>query len=418
MSDRSPASLWPPPSPALTRLLFGVLPLLAALGPVVSLYGGLFAYRVVCVGIIVYAVVFLMARAPWIAADVWLVLATVSFTVAGLVGLPSVTPTSDNPYSELLSILLGLFTALAARAWQRCDSGIFLALCRGWVVAALLMCLVAGAEVVTGWHLPGYLASAHPDPAASFGNPNALAVFVVMANVWAVPVRRDFGTVWRAATWVLVPATLTVVFLTNARLAGVVWLGIMAWSVFVGIRRSRHGLARVGEAAMPLIVALGILAVAPVLLALSSESATTGSSGNVREELTRNGVRFALDNQLLPTWPGSFESLMLENVDLSTVEGLVNAHNVWVEILVQYGALSLLLVVGWLVAAALRRSRARYVTVIGAAAILLLGVVDSSFLDTSTLWLSVLTLAVASRVDVAEDAPAVHRGGVRPVGVA
>lgn len=397
MSGCSPAPLWSPPSPVVTRLLFGSLPLLAALGPRLSVYGGLFAYRIVCAGIIAYAVVFLMARAPWIAADVWLLLAAVSFVVTGLIGLPSVALNSDNPYSEFLAIVLGFFTALAARAWQRRDAGIYLALARGWVVAALLMCVVAAAEVATGRHLPGYLESAHPDPAASFGNPNALAVYVVMANVWAISVRRHFGGLWRASTWVLVPATVMIVLLTNARLAAVVWLVIMAWSVVIGMRRSRHGLARVGEALLPLGAALATLAVAPRLLSLLTESATTGSSGNVREELTRLGLGFAQDNHGLPTWPGSFESLMQEKGDPARVGTLVNAHNVWVEILVQYGAASLLLFIGWLVACAVARSWARDLTGLAAMAILLLGVVDSSFLDTATLWLSVLTLAAASR---------------------
>lgn len=397
MSDRSPVPLWSPPPPAITRLLFGALPLSAALGPLLSIYGGLFAYRIVCAGLIAYTVVFLMARSRWIGADVWLVLAAASFIVTGLVGLPSVTPGSDNPYSEFLAVVLGLLTALAARAWQRREPGLYLALCRGWVVAALVMCLVALAEVVTGAHLPGYLASAHPDPAASFGNPNSLAVFVVMANVWATPVRRHSSALWRLSTWVLVPATLAIALLTDARLATVVWLAIMGWSVVSGVRRSRHGLARVGEALLPLGAAFVLLAVAPTLLSLATESATAGSSGGVRADLTRIGLGFARDNHGLPTWPGSFEALMRDNVDTEAVGGLVNAHNVWVEILVQYGVPSLLLLLGWLLSCAVRRSGERDVAALGALAILLLGVVDSSFLDAPTLWLSVLTLAVVSR---------------------
>ncbi len=70
-------------------------------------------------GIVAYAVVFLMARRAWSGADVLLLLTSVAFVVCGLVGLPRVTADSDNPYSEFLAVLLGLFTALATRAWQR-----------------------------------------------------------------------------------------------------------------------------------------------------------------------------------------------------------------------------------------------------------------------------------------------------------
>lgn len=413
MSDRSLTPLWSPPLPAITRLLFGALPLLAALGPLLSIYGGLFAYRIVCAGLVAYAAVFLMARSRWIGPDVWLVLAAASFIVTGLVGLPSVAPGSDNPYSEFLAVVLGLLTAVAARAWQRREPGIYLALSRGWVVAGLVMCLVALAEVVTGVHLPGYLTSAHPDPAASFGNPNSLAVFVVMANVWAIPVRRHSSAPWRLSTWVLVLATLAIALLTDARLATVVWLAILGWTVVSGVHRSRQGLARVSEALIPLGVALAFLAVAPTLLSLATESATAGSSGGVRADLTRIGLGFARDNHGLPTWPGSFEALMRENVDTEAVGGLVNAHNVWVEILVQYGAPSLLLLLGWLLACAVRRSGERDVAGLGAMAILLLGVVDSSFLDAATLWLSVLTLAVVSRTRAGEPVVA-HRPETAP----
>lgn len=394
-----------PPSPGLTRLGFATLPLLAALGPLLSVFRGLFAFRLACVFLIGYAVLFLLGRGRWRGPDLWLLLLTVSMVCAGLLGIGRIVPGSDNPYSELLAIVLGLGTALAARCWQRVVPGIYLALARGWVAAALVVCLIVVAEVATGHHLPGYLEAAAPQPAATFGNPNALAVFLVMSNVWAMAVRREPGVLWHAASWLVVAATLPVLVATNARLAAGVWLAILAWSVWSGLRRSPSSLARLGEALVPPVAIVGLLLVVPRVAGAADEVATTGSSGGVREQLTRYGLGIAFDHRGLPTWPGSFEVLIVQRADPERTGGLVNAHNVWVEILVQYGALSLVLFLGWLVACAVARTGAREDAVVAVLAILALGVIDSSLLDDASLWLFLLTLSAASRTPVPVASP-------------
>ncbi len=400
MSDRAAdGELWSPPPSLVTRALFGSLPLLAALGPVLTVRGGLFAFRIACVAIVGYAVVFLMARRSWSVADLLLLLTTAAFLLSGLAGLPRITPDSENPYPELLAVLLGLSTALAARGWQRRSPRLYLALARGWVVAGLLMCVLAAVELVTGIHWPGYLESADPDPAVAFGNPNVLAVFVVMAGVWAIPVRRHGGPGWRAATWVLLLAAAFTLVVTHARIALVVWLLVTGWAAWRGLRRSRHPLAGLGEAFVPLVVALGVLVLGSRLAGYVLEIGTAGSSGSVRDELARRGLAIAWDNHGLPTWPGSFEHFMVQAADPVPVGFLVNAHNMWVEILVQYGAATLVLLLAWLGACVVAGQGARDELAAGAVALLLLALVDSSFLDDASLWAFVLTLAVASRVE-------------------
>ena len=397
MSDSAPEVDWGPRQTGLAMVVFGTLPLLAAIGPLVTISGGLFAFRIVCALIIVHAILFLMGRERWRPAEVWLAGTTMSFVVAGLLGFGRISPGSDNPYSEFLSIVLGLLTALAARAWQRRMPEIYVVLARGWVAASLVVCGIAAWEVYTGFHLPGYLEGAAPDPAATFGNPNALAIFLVMANVWAIPVRRSSGLLWRGSTWVLVLVSAPVMYVTNARLAMVTWLLVVAWSAWLGIRRSRHRLAGVAGALLPVSAAVAVVAVVPLLLGYVTEISTSGSSGSVREQLTRQGFGFAVEQRGLPTWPGAFESLMLERGDLEGTAGLVNAHNTWVELLVQYGALSLLLFFGWMIACAATRSGARDETALAAATLLVLGIVNSSSLDDASFWMFVITLAIASR---------------------
>ena len=399
MSDRAAeGELWNTPPPLVTRALFGSLPLLAALGPVLTVRGGLFAFRIACVAIVGYAVVFLLARRPWSVADVLLLLTTVAFLLSGLAGLPRITPDSGDPYPELLAVLLGLSTALAARGWQRRSPRLYLALVRGWVVAGLLMCALAAVELATGIHWPGYLESADPDPAVAFGNPNVLAVFVTMAGVWAIPVRRHGGPGWRAATWALLLATAFTLVVTHARIALVVWLLVTGWAAWREMRRSRHPLASLGEALVPLVAAIAVLVLGSRLAGYVLETGTAGSSGSVREELARRGLTIAWDNHGLPTWPGSFEHFMVEAADPVPVAFLVNAHNMWVEVLVQYGAATLVLLLAWLGACVVAGRAARDELAAGAVALLLLALVDSSFLDDASLWAFVLTLAVASRV--------------------
>ena len=101
------ASAWPPPSPALSRMLFGALPVLAALGPLLTVFRGLYAFRIACVLVVGYALVFLLGRSRWRAPDVWLAATTTSIAGAGLLGLGAIAPGSDDPYSELLSSCSG-----------------------------------------------------------------------------------------------------------------------------------------------------------------------------------------------------------------------------------------------------------------------------------------------------------------------
>lgn len=384
-------------APRLALVLFGTLPALAALGPLLTVFGGLFAFRIACALFVIHAVVFLMGRERWVPADAWLAAATVSLAVSGLVGFPRITPDSYNPYSEFFAVMLGLFSALAVRAWQRRLPGLYDAVARGWVAAGLGACGIAVLEVYTGIHLPGYVLEAAPAPAATFGNPNALAIFVVMANVWAIAVRRSSGALWSLSTWALVLGSAPVLYATGARLAMVAWLLVVAWSVWLRIRRSTTGLAGIGAALVPVVAGLTMVAGGPLLLGYATEISTSGSSGSVREQLTSLGLGFAVEHRGLPTWPGAFESLMLEDGGHLAVAGLVNAHNTWVEILVQYGAITLVLLLGWMIACAVARSGARDEAVLAVGTLLVLGVVNSSSLDDSSFWMFLITLAAASR---------------------
>jgi teichuronic acid biosynthesis protein TuaE len=390
----------PPPQPTvLARALFGALPLLAAGGPVATVYRGLFAFRLACAFLVVHAVLFLLGRGRWRAPDVWLFATTIVMIGSGLIGLGAIRAGSDSPYSEFLAVALGLTTALSGRAWQRRIPLLPLSLSRGWVVAGLVVSIAAAFEVVTGLHLPSHLQSAGSEPSVVFGNPNALAVFVVMANVWALPVHRAGGALWRTASWSLVLATAPVLLATDARLAMAMWLLLVAWFIWSVIRRSTTGLAGIGAALVPVGAALAAVTTAPLVVSYVTEVSTSGSSGSVRAVLSLEGLQYAAQQRGLPSGPGSFEALIVENA-LQRTGGLVNAHNIWVEILVQYGAPSLVLLFAWMIACVVAESGARTVTGPAVVTLLVLGLVDSSLLDDASLWLFVLTLAMTSRIEI------------------
>lgn len=407
-TDRSAVARHQPRQAA--RLGLACLPLLAALGPLASIHGGVYGFRIASATLIGIAVLSLMGREPWQTPDIWLALTTGVVVTAGLVGLPRIVPGSGNPYSEFLTLAVGLTAALASRAWQRHVPGLFLALSRGWVVAGLLICAIALVEVATGLHLPGYVVEAAPDPAATFGNPNSMAIFLVMAVVWVVPVYRTGNGWWRAATVLLTMVSAPLIYLANARLCLLVWAVAVAWAAVRGVHRSRHGLAGLALSAVPLGAAVIVLGAAPLLLGYATEIDTPGSSGGVREQLTREGLSFAAERGGLPTWPGSFEALMLTEGDLEESSGLINAHNAWVEVLVQYGLVSLVLLVGWLGACAVAGRSLPGGLSLAVGAFLVLGIVDSSSLDAPTTWAYVLTLAVASRTSSTAQAVVAHPG--------
>ncbi len=111
----------------------------------------------------------------------------------------------------------------------------------------------------------------------------------------------------------------------------------------------------------------------------------------------------------MPTWPGSFEHFMIQPADPLPAAYPVNAHNLWVEVLVQYGAPCLVLLLVWLAACVVSGVGARDELAIAVLALLLLALVDSSFLDDATLWMFVMTLAVASRIAAGPPEPPVDR---------
>lgn len=380
-----------------TLLVFTAVPVLAALGPVLTIAPGLSGYRLACVLIIAHALLFLIGRQPWSWPDRLLAAAALCFVVSGLAGVPRITQESDNPYGELAAVTLGLLTALALRAWQRQVPGIFLAIARGWVLGGLLSCGYALWENRSGVHLPGYLTEAAPAPAASFGNPNALAIYVVMATVWAVPVWRCGGRGWRLVTYLLLAACPPVLIYTDARLAMGVWAFVVGCAVWFGVSGSRSKIAYGVAAVIPVAAAAALLAVWPVLAGYWTESAATGTSGSVRVVLTVQGLELAAAQRGLPTWPGAFESLMTTDGDLTASGGLVNAHNSWVEMEVQYGLLSLLLLWGWMIASVAGTKQRRGEAAVAVVTLLALGVVSSSSLDDGSFWFFMVTLAASTR---------------------
>lgn len=391
-----------PPRPSrpsgVVRLgVFG-LPVLASFGSLLTLSGGFFAFRLVAAALIVVAVLRYARRQQWDTGEVFLLAATSIVVLGGAVNLAVSRPWSQDALSEYLAVVLTLCLTLAGRRFQRRDRRLPVVLCRGWVLAGLVASGIALWEVATGQHLQNHLAAAVAQPSAGFGNPNGLAVFLVLASIWGSVVRGvGNGVLWRLAAWTQLVLTPFILWQCGARGAILVWLVCCAWLLLRRGFRWRDRLATTLKCGTPLAIALAVIVIVPLLAALVRETAEPESSGNVRLNLTLNGLKLLWRSYGLGTGPGSFEGAMVAMPDALPTGVQVNAHNVWLEFLVQYGVLPFVLIMLWLALVALRRSSARNPVCVAVVALLPLGLLDSSLLASAQLGLTFFTIGILSR---------------------
>lgn len=379
-----------------------LLPTLAAFGPLAPVIGPFYAFRVVTPFLIVLAVVQL-GRQEWARADKALVvcaLVSCGYSVA----VTAVRGGNLEGASELLAVLLGFTCMIASRPLQRRDPESYLALCRGWVFAGALMVALAVREISTGKHFSNYLEElAYTNqPAATFGNPNALGVFLVFACIWSIPLQKTTGFVTKLLRWCLWLGTPYILLFAEARLclgAFTVLVLLVVWD-------------RLGRL-KPLAVLVAVFSLVTLprlrdLVSPTQELATRGTSGEVRLRLTMGGVRAAIEDGGIGLGAGQMESVVAARPDLFGT-GAVNAHNIWVEILVQYGAITLVAWVVWLAVTAISGRSVRQVRIF-CALLLPLGLASSSVLSDPQLWTALLTLSMAARPTPSDSGEVSARG--------
>lgn len=217
--------------------------------------------------------------------------------------------------------------------------------------ARLARVYVAACAVAAACGLLSYAAVADRRVGGPIGDPNDFAFFLLPAIALGLAVR---GTTRRRWPWDLATVLIVVALLgtlSRGALLGLVAMGVLALAAGMVRLRTAVGLGVVAG-----VVVLAVVAVAPGLVTTSLEQKGVVAEQNVSErlDLWAAAGRMTLEQPLVGLGPGAFAQ---QHDDYTT--GLpedVNhrldvAHNTWLEISSELGALGLLTFVALLVAA-------------------------------------------------------------------
>lgn len=387
------------PVSALTLLAAFLLPLVSALGSVVTV-AGLAAARPLAIALIVLALVTvtrwnLAAALVLTAATVWLGWGFLSLSTA-------------SNLRNLVALACGLATALAFALipWTRERLRL---LVWGWLFAWVIAVVPGIFETLTGSHLPNYLETSPDyvresvtDTASFFVNPNPYAVFLCISMVvFAVGARLEKG--WLAkALFVASLAGPVLIFPTNSRITQLVSLGIAVW-VVLWLEVARPYRARVAAG----IVVAGSLAVSFVMLMPQVQERIVVAfqgSGIMRINLYLDALWMFASTGGLGVGPGMFERYIAAGLAPYDTSSAVNPHSGVFEILSEYGflaagfALVAVVLLVRLGAPGFTRSfadpldaAARQGVLVWAVALPVLSFGDSTYLDSPIAWAGIAT---------------------------
>lgn len=321
---------------------------------------------------------------------VW-ALTTVTWSPAGSKALQEAT---------IFVFLVGLLlVALKAIGMNWFPSLIF-----GWPIAVFLTGVVSIWELATGSHLKSVFVAEHGGdlwtvPLSTFGNPNNYGAFLALAvAVCAVALGMDsFGRRARVVIGGAILLALVLLPITASRLAVLGLLGgLFSYATLVlPARRGQRFMLILAAVALPAI--MFALRASPDLAAkFSSVAAVRSGSGNstsIRENLILNGVDFFVGSRGIGIGAAGYESLVLSGDFRHSLYGrAVNPHNMWIEILSEYGLagiLSIVLILGFALRAA---GPLRYPSWFGAAYIaalvtyLIAAMTASSYVNDAVSW--------------------------------
>jgi O-antigen ligase len=236
----------------------------------------------------------------------------------------------------------------------------------GWVIAYVIAGCVAVWELGSGQHLPGPYVEVINDRnvinatfnaiavvISTFGNPDTYAVFiagVLPYLLWTlVDTKRVLVRLFCAGLLGTAPMLLA---LSEGRTATATAFIICAAFVFLDKSAQRHLFM-----SLIAVVALGLLFWAQLQLSDSSidkftravlDLASDGSA-ETRYNLVWNGLWFLWQSRGLGVGAGAFESHVINGNVPYPVGIALNAHNVWIEILSQYGVIVFCVWISWFV---------------------------------------------------------------------
>lgn len=354
---------WRPRS--LLDVAFMLVPATAAIGSSVGLIvvGGIafYPFKVLVATIFVVTVAAHrrspLAAVPVLAASAclaaWALLSTL-WSPAGADGLKEAT------IFLFLCMLLVSTTRAIGTTW-------FPAFIAGWPIAILVTGVVAVWELATGAHLPSeyiYQERVALDGVvlATFGNPNNYGAFLALAVALSglLLTMDGFHRRYRRLAAFGVIVGLVLLPFTESRLAliGLV-LGLGTFIVLTLPTRCGQRLLLLAWATcLPAIALASQLSpgLADKLVHIADRGGDGPTSGTVRYALVRNGVDFFIRSRGLGVGAAGYEALIIGGVFDHPVEGMSNPHNLWIEILSQYGVVGIA-AVGFMLTVALHGAR-------------------------------------------------------------
>ena len=385
LSDAKDAT---PRGAALRRVSLFLLPITACIGPLATISGPIFVSRALWIALILMGLV-CMGRSYWSRSQTSLTFMAVVWIISGVVGI-TLWGFPPGGLRELGGVALGLCLLLALHPLHRATPRVSSAVANGWHLSFWATATIAIYEIRSGQHLGNYLTTnaievvsrVSDQPASTFGNPNAYGAFLLLCTPWLVYL---FPTVSRVHRIPIAAALLMTPFLIWSADARICLAGFTL-QVLVLIARERGSTP---------VLMLGLVAI--VFAAFSSGVLDqAGGTSEVRLALSLNALWLAWDSALIGFGPGSFESVLAEGGLPFPTHGQVNAHNVWFEVLAQYGVAVFIAIAVWLLVAyrtpTCRRARPSVRAFIVGLAVA--GIADSSILNASYFWVGLATLIV------------------------
>lgn len=341
--------------PLWRRLLIGAIPVAAVAGPYVSplAVGGVTLYAFRLLVIAASAVLWFVDRGN-LFGEAWFL--RFGLGCGGLWtawGLASLTWANDtkSAVTDVLAVALGWLAVLVVVQTVQGEPVLFRSLRRGWVLAFALAVSVAGWELRTGQHLE----SSFSDQVAggrignlvvisTFGNPNNFAAFLLLAVpviLWeGVETRNVLG---RIALLSCLPLAGGLTILAGARLAMIGFVcEVAVLGVTLGIRRELRTRLFLGIGASLLAVAVLLITVPAAsravagLWTLGDELQYSGSA-SIRLSMIESGLLMIERTKGVGVGAGNFTDAIRHGATVGYTGGIVNPHNLAIEIAAQYG---------------------------------------------------------------------------------
>jgi teichuronic acid biosynthesis protein TuaE len=408
-------------------LMLLALPVTAAYGSLIHVAGPIFGFRVLSLILLVITALkyrsfpldYRSARIFTLLAFVWL-----------LIGYASTLWSVDKvaSFRELFGVTLGLALGIGLLAQSARSGSIARTLIRGWVIAFIATGVIGIYERITGNHLSNYLAGLVPGSPAGrfiasvFGNSNGYAAFLVTAApflLWGVMTARS---IYSRLFFVANLSTLLVLLLFSGSRICLLALFLQGIVVVIVIASRWYRLAAITGSLLLVAAVLtgGAAALARVFPflpqklfsgtesdALAQEFASSSTSGGVRLNLIRDGLWMTGKTHGVGVGAGNFEANMVKAP--FPTSHMINPHNLWIEVLSQYGVVVFILLMAWLIfclVVGIRLLNSRELTALAEAkplgiiiVVSVLGnlfaaMANSTYLESSTNWVFLGTLAV------------------------